>query len=168
MKKFLVFLAAILLVFGVVGTASALSYVDEKPGADIGWFGSHTWNFDLDNDVLLLGDIKPLDTIESATLSISIDDIRWNWTLGSLVADSSYLYAGLILEGDFEFDVLAQVVSDHYVAVTLDNWLDPISIDGISIEGDYAPVPEPATMLLLGSGLIGLVGLGRKKFFERG
>ncbi|GAH80336.1 unnamed protein product, partial [marine sediment metagenome] len=49
MKKFLVFLCAMSLVFGVVGSASAVPYSDvngdQSPPVFISWLEFETWNF---------------------------------------------------------------------------------------------------------------------------
>jgi len=45
---------------------------------------------------------------------------------------------------------------------------DPIDIKGTGFyTSGQSPVPEPATMLLFGTGLVGLAGFGRKKFKKK-
>ena len=67
------------------------------------------------------------------------------------------------------FKWLLQFTSD-YVLTGLSSCYNPCltnTIEKLSARLETSPVPEPATMLLLGSGLIAFAGIGRKRFFNK-
>ena len=59
-----------------------------------------------------------------------------------------------------DFTNISQLTPDGFAVVLGGGQYSTLGEEGYSI----APIPEPATMLLLGSGLIGLAGYGRRKF----
>ncbi len=114
-----------------------------------------------DNSTLLTG------TVMSALVTYHVDNQTFR------VLDETLL------------DTKNDVLEKYYYGQNYPGWLGGLNLSFIANNGNpppnafasdliasgdiinNQPIPEPATMLLLGFGLIGLAGYGRKKFFKK-
>jgi len=179
MKKPILSMLVAVFLFGFTAPASALFFSDTIH-QNI-WLDSqnpsHTWHFDLNNDVLDWGTIDSGDEINSAYLWFGTYDQHDGYEFSDIALNTVEVVSNWEVDSGWWSlgNVAAFIGADHLLNVTFSRTGGDFGVSWVNLHGQYtdshptapAPVPEPGTLLLLGAGMIGLAGTSRRRWRQR-
>jgi hypothetical protein len=191
LKRIVLTMMILGLVAGVWGTCYATSFTDIVDFSGSGTDGTRTYlelsgsgspefTYEYSHDIYF---DPPAQSLNSATLTLSHRGNNANEGEAWLISDTGSVFLGDLANSTHEDTWVDQVfyLSNLLGSISGDTWTlelilhenttgtDKLWIDKSVLTGDYtassssAPVPEPASMLLFGSGLLAYAGL-RKRF----
>jgi hypothetical protein len=190
MKKFSMFICAVMLVFGMVGVSGAVpttwtDTIDWNPDQRVGFWGSFGYYHDIsdgvDGFVGILDGGNDIVNTYSLTVALYDDyDRRDQWELAyisqpGVLGDGFYNFNYSNQTYDWSIAGLIDINHDGTLNVSINSWWGDFNLDWSTLvargdngtETGTAPVPEPSTILLMGTGILGLVAYGRKRYHKK-
>ena len=172
MKRLIILLVSLALVFGAVDMVRAISYSDIHIANLYMRSGYSTqWTFDITDPQ---GFDPNTQDVTSASISLSLTDDNSKfdfWEYANLrVGENRFFWE--VDTGTTSYSVnslmslnTSGMVTARLTALLGDFWFNKATLHAQATDpvGATTPVPEPGTILLLGTGLMGLVVASRKK-----